>query len=358
MEAIELLKKYKKEVDKKLESYFQENIKKAKKTDPLAEQAVEMIRDFTLAGGKRLRPALVYYGYLAAGGEKNQEIIKASMSIELLHSFLLIHDDIIDRDELRHGIKTIHENFREIGEKIKSKMDPVHFGNSMAILVGDIAASMGNEILFVSEFSSEIKIEALKKLQAIVYITAPGEMVDVYLEAKGEATEGEIMRMYEGKTARYTFEGPLHLGAMLAGKNLEDSFLKQLTDYSIPLGNAFQLRDDILGIFGDEKKLGKPVGSDIAEGKQTLLTVKALERVGEGQKERLWSLLGKNDINKDEIEEFRKIIIETGALDYANNLCQELVKKALSSLEKINIKNEEAKVFLQGIADYIIKRQV
>lgn len=355
MEAIELLKAYQKRIQPYLEEFFKEKLQQAKEIDPLAEEAVAIIRDFTLSGGKRVRPALMYYGYLAAGGDDREKMVKTSMSIEMTHTFLLIHDDIIDKDELRHGTKTVHERYKDIAKKMFPKTDIAHFGNSMAMIAGDMAASMGSEIIFNANYDPAFIVKALDKLQRIVYVTIPGEMVDVVLEAKGEATEKDIMRMYEGKTARYTFEGPLHLGGVLAGA--DEEILKNFTNYAIPLGNAFQIRDDILGVFGEQKKLGKPVGSDIIEGKQTLLVVKTLELGSKSQKETIKKLLGKEDITKSEIEEFRRAIEESGALDYAYDVSKKLVEEALSALTDADIRDDEARTFFEGIAQFIIERQ-
>lgn len=355
MEALELLKKYKKTVDPCLKKYFEHRVKQAGKIDPLAKEAVKIIADFTLSGGKRIRPALVYYGYLAMGGKPGIEIIEASMGIELTHSFLLIHDDIIDRDETRHGTVTVHEQYKKIGKKIAPKKDSVHFGTAMAMVAGDMAAAMANEIIFNAKFPPEIIIKALDKLQDIVYVTIPGEMLDVVLEMKGSASEEEILRMYEGKTSRYTFEGPLHLGALFFGAGASE--LKHFSDYAIPLGKAFQIQDDILGVFGDEKKIGKPVGSDIIEGKQTILISKVLEKGNREQKNIIKKYLGKKDLSENELETFRRAIRESGSLEYSRDLSEKLVNESLRALDKIEFKNEEARIFLEGIARYIIERE-
>ncbi len=354
MQAIDLLKDYQRRLQPYLEEFFEEKIKQSKQVDPLATQTLKIIKKFVLSGGKRLRPALVYYGYLAAKGEKNEGIVKASISIELIHSFLLIHDDIIDRDDKRHGGETVHVTYKKMAKRFFPSADQEHFGNSMAIVAGDLAMMMGNEVLFNMDFPPEVILKALNKLQEIVYVTIPGEMVDVVLEAQGRATEEEIMRMYEGKTARYTFEGPLQLGAVLAGA--DERFVESLSAYAIPLGIAFQIRDDILGVFGDEKKLGKPVGSDIIEGKQTILVVKALEKGNRKQKTRVKALLGKTDLTQVEIEEFRQLVTETGALDYANKKCQDLIDESLEALGRLDLQSQEAKGFLEGIAQFIVKR--
>jgi len=356
MEVVETLKKYRHRVDPLLEDYFKRKIRQAKKIDPLAAETIEMIADFTLAGGKRIRPTLVYYGYLAAGGRDCPEIVEASMGIELLHSFLLIHDDIIDRDAMRHGVSTVHERYRRIGRRIAPKKDSLHFGNSMAMIAGDTASSMAYEIIFNAKFPPENIILALNKLQDIVYVTIPGEMLDVMMEVKGKATEKEILRMFEGKTSRYTFEGPLHLGAILASGN--EKLFTGFTKYSLPLGKAFQIRDDILGVFGSEKKTGKPVGSDVIEGKQTILLIKALEKGNRQQKADLKRYLGKSDLTPEELEEFRKIIRETGSLDYSQRLSQKLVGEAQRALGQIEFKDSSAREFLTALADYIIVREV
>ncbi len=356
MEAIELLKKYKKKVDPYLREYFKQKIKQAEEVDPLAKKAIQMIADFTLAGGKRIRPALIYYAYLASGGKSSQDIIEASMGIELTHSFLLIHDDIIDRDAKRHGVATIHERYKKIGQKIAPLKDSVHFGNSMAMIVGDVASAMANEIVFNVNFSKEVIIKALNKLQEIVYVTIPGEMLDVVMEYQGRTTEEEILRMFEGKTSRYTFEGPLHLGVILAGGNIKT--LQAFTEYSLPLGKAFQLRDDILGVFGDEKKIGKPVGSDIIEGKQTLLVLKALEKGNQEQKKIIKQCLGKKNLTKEELIKFKNILKQTGSLAYSQQLAQSFISESITALERVEFRNQEAKMFLTGIAHYIIEREV
>jgi geranylgeranyl diphosphate synthase type I len=357
--AIEMLKKYKKRLDPCLGEFFLAKKVQAKKIDPLALKTVEIIERFILSGGKRVRPALVYYGYLAAGGKDEKEIVRASMSIELIHAFLLIHDDIIDRDDTRHGIETVHETYRAWGKILGLvENEAIHFGNSMAIITGDYAHTMANEILYTIDFEAKIVLDALRKIQSIVARTIPGEMIDVLMGAKRSATEKEIMRMHEGKTARYTFEGPLHLGATLAGKKDDLKLMKAFSAYALPVGKAFQIRDDILGVFGDEKKLGKSVGADIIEGKQTLLVLRALKNGDKAQVGEIRRLLGKKDLTLGEIEIFRQIIKETGSLKYSQELAEKLVAESLLALRGVQFANSEAKKFLEGIAEYIIKREV
>jgi len=365
MDAKKELLDYKKKVDRRLAEYFAKRIQEAKKIDPLAVQAVKNIRDLTLAGGKRLRAAFMYWGYKAAQPsprlrrasrrDDDEAIIKASMSIELTNIFLLIHDDIIDRDDFRHGVKTIHKRYEKLARQFYKKTNPVHFGDSMALVIGDMAAAAGNEIIFNSRFPAERILAALDKLQDIVSVTVGGELMDVVLEARRKATEKEILKVHENKTAKYTVEGPLHLGALLAGADKKT--LDAFSAYAIPVGIGFQIQDDILGIFGNEKKLGKPVGSDLRKGVQTLLITKALENGSRQQRQWIQNMMGNPEAGEREIEEFKKIVIDTGSLEYSKNFSQKLIKQGRDAIEKGDIP-QNAKEFLSGIADYLMNREV
>ncbi|MDD5489646.1 MAG: polyprenyl synthetase family protein [Candidatus Moranbacteria bacterium] len=364
MDAKIELQNYKKVLDRKLARYFAKKLEEMQGIGPSAKDIVKSIRDMVLAGGKRMRANFIRYGYLVArpqqAGEAGKpeeckKIIEASMSIELTHIFLLIHDDIIDRDDFRHGVQTIHKKYERLAKRFFKKTDPKHFGDSMAIVAGDMAAAFGNEIIFNSRFSPERKQKALLKLQEIVANTVSGEILDVMLEAKGRATEKEILEVHRNKTAKYTVEGPLHLGALLAGA--DDRVLRVLSKYAVPVGIAFQIQDDILGAFGNEKKLGKPVCSDLREGKQTLLVAKALENGDMKQRKLVKKLLGNKNVSESDIESFRRAIRETGSLEYSQNLAKKYVEEGKAAIEKSGF-NEDAKDFLIGIADYIVKREV
>jgi geranylgeranyl diphosphate synthase type I len=350
------LKIFKEKVDPEIKIFFEKAIAESKKEKLVVTDALKQVEKITLSGGKRLRPALMCWGYLGVGGKDEKEIIKTSVSIELIHIFLLIHDDIIDNDKTRHGQETIHTQYARIGKVIsKGKRESTHFGNSMGIVVGDIVAGLGNQILFRANFPAKLVIKALHQLQGIVAMVAVGEAQDVIIEHRRLATETEVMDMYKNKTAKYTIEGPLHLGAILGGA--DEDVLKKITEFSVPIGTAFQIQDDILGIFGNEKKIGKPVGSDIREGKQTILVVKALEKANREQKNILNKVLGKKDLNKKEIEAFKKVIKDTGSLKYAQALAQKLILEGKESLGDLKF-NKKYKNLLFGIADYMAEREI
>ena len=357
MQIEEELKNFKARLDPKIDAYFDKVLKESIKEDDLVTEALQHAKQIVLAGGKRLRSAFMYYGYIGAGGTEEEKILDASMSVELIHSFLLVHDDIIDRDDIRHGVPTLHRRYADFGRRFFPEKDVEHFGNSIAIIMGDMLYSFGNDIIFCADFPKERVFEALSKVQHIVSLTVVGQARDIYMEYKREATEEEILNMYKNKTAKYTVEGPLHMGAILAGCSQE--LLDGFTAYATPLGIAFQIQDDILGVFGTTKRLGKPVGSDIQEGKITILVSRAMQNGSTKDKKRLKVLLSLGTEMQDEdIEEFREIIIRTGALEGAKKLADQYIEEgeaALGAIEKLV--NPRTFDFLSSVAKYMTQRE-
>ncbi len=357
MQIEEELKSFKVRLDPLIEAYFEHVKENGLKEDALVAEALDHAKEIVLAGGKRLRSAFMYYGYLGAGGTEKEKMLKTSMSVELIHSFLLVHDDIIDRDDVRHGVPTLHRRYATLGKRFFGPIDTDHFGMSIAIIMGDMLYSFGNDIIFTSEFSKERIFRALSRLQNIVSFTVVGQARDIYMEYKKEATEEEILNMYRNKTAKYTVEGPLHLGAILAGA--EEDLLTAFSEYAIPVGIAFQIQDDILGIFGSEKRIGKPVGSDIEEGKITILVARALKNGTSEQKKRLKEILARGPaLTENEQKEFRAILVDTGAFQEVKELAQSYIVSGEKALEVLKSKvTPEAYEFLAGVAQYMTHRE-
>lgn len=353
MDIMKELAVFKKAIDRELETILDEVIAETKKKDRFIASVLTYFKKTVLAGGKRLRPALLYYGYRAAGGKNRAAILRAAASIELVHAFMLMHDDIVDRDDLRHGMKTVHARYRTIAGKIFPKKDAAHFSFSLALVLGDFVYAFGNRVLFSTPFPPYLIVRALKRLQEIVSLTWVGETQDVYMEYRGKASEKEILSMYENKTARYTFEGPLQLGAILAGA--PDSFLEKISAAALPLGIAFQIYDDILGIFGSEKEIGKPVGSDIREGKITLLAMRARKKSNRAERAIIDDLLGKENLSRDDLERFRSVMISTGALADVKNMAHDHVAQGKRHLMRMRLPREPGE-FLLGVADYLSAR--
>jgi len=355
MDFRKFLMEFKKRVDVEIEIFFDEKIAEISKEDPWVTEGMRYVKKLVLQGGKRIRPALVYWGYKACGGLEEERILKVCVGIELVHIFLLIHDDIIDQSDRRHGIETVNFWSERQGQKKFIEKDLRRFGNSMAIVLGDITYAWANRAFIEAGFTPEQTLKVLELLQKIVSMTCIGESQDVVIEYETKATEMEILQMYHNKTAKYTFEGPLHLGAILAGAGNEK--LTDFSDYGIPVGVAFQIQDDILGIFGSEDKLGKSTASDIIEGKKTILTARVFSNGNIFQRERIDYLLGKRDITSEEISEFQEIIMDSGALKYAKEKARKYIKKAKIAIDKSDI-SMEAKEFLVNLAEYILKRDI
>lgn len=344
---------YKKQLNPFLSAYFAEKIREAAEIHPETTALVEEVRRFVQNGGKRVRPAFTYAAYIACGGRAHEAILYASAAVEVVHAFALIHDDIIDSSPLRRGHPSAHKVFEDFHKKRGFTGSSPFFGISAAILAGDLALSFADELLNTSPFPSERIRKAknyfdINKKQVIL-----GEYLDVIASCKKQVTEADVLKILEYKTAKYTVERPLHIGAALAGAS-EDVY-KTLSEYGIPLGQAFQIQDDILGTFGREEELGKPTDSDIKEGKRTILIVKAYEFCNLSERKILDHVLGNKKATSSQIESVRLIIKRSGAFDYSNDFANKLLLQAKRSIENANL-TKDGKGYLLQAADYLIER--
>ncbi len=346
------LKKHQKLIDQRLVIFFDEKERELKKVSDLAVKMCREIRDFTLRDGKRLRPILVYYGYLAGHGKNKKAILDASIFAELSHSYLLIHDDIIDRDKIRRGGPTMHKSYEQ--KYAKTAKNSEYLGISGAIMAGDLASAFAYEILTDSKFSPVLKEKAVKKMNQVLSDVICGETMDIFAGLNSGIKKGDILKILEYKTARYTIEGPLYIGAILAGA--PENILKILSQFAIPLGIAFQLKDDILGMFGNMKVTGKSASSDIKEGKRTLLIVETLRLADKKQKKEIFKALGDPNATEKQLKNVREIIKNTGALDKISRKATEFAARASGIIEKSDLA-KEIKQFLIGMSDYILERE-
>jgi len=345
MGAKDYLKSYSQKADKVLDSFFKTKKTLAMKIDPDLANILQVFQDYS-KGGKKVRGALTVLGYEACGGENVKAILPVSCGIELFHNFLLIHDDIIDRDSERRGKPTVHA--------IYAKMRGEHYGSSKAIIIGDVGAFLAYELLLSSDFSKERTLEAVRKLDEFLLKTAYGQLLDIDYDFKKAVTWDDILKVRTYKTAYYTIVMPLTVGAILAGANKGQ--FSAIEKYGIPLGIAFQLVDDILGVFGSTRKTGKSNLSDIRDGKKTFLYAKALELVGAPEKKFLKRWYGAGDVGEKQTREIKKIIVSSGALDYSQKLAEKLVIKGKRYVPKITMDKKYQKV-LESLADFIITRE-
>lgn len=346
-----------KEINNGLDAFFEEKMRsvKAGGMPPQFLEAIDNVRMFMMRGGKRLRPVLFYYGYVMAGGKREEEVLRCSLATEFLHAYFLIHDDIIDQDNMRHGGPSLHYKYQKDYEKEFVGKDVEHFGVSIAIIVGDVVSTWGYEILMECCFENDRKLAAFEKLTRIDEETSIGQIMDEFLEMGKAADENVIYEMQKYKTAKYSVCGPIQLGAILAGAGKAE--LDFIEKFSIPLGIAYQIRDDVLGVFGDDYKTGKSVGADIREGKKTLLIFYALEHASAEEKEFLLSCLGDENLSGEKLTRVREIIVNCGSLQYSEDRINELAEEFLDNLRSGEEKFVSRYAILEDVADYMLQRK-
>ncbi len=296
-------------------------------------------------------------GYKAVGGKDDEKIFPASTSVEALQTYLLIHDDIMDQDELRRGGPTLHKMYRKFHEENKYRGDSKRFGETLGINAGDLANSYAVDQLVKSDFPAERKIKALRKLENIHRHTGFGQVLDVMFNFRKTANveESDTDQVYKLKTAHYTIAGPLELGAILGGGTEEQ--IEALKEYGMKAGRAFQLSDDLLVMYGDEEKIGKHVGTDLEEGNKTIPILKAYEMGNKEQKQKIKDAMGNKNLSKEEVQKIGEIIEETGAYEYCKQKVEKLAKEGKQAIKNAENIDPEIKEFLLGIADYIIARE-
>lgn len=319
----ELGKKFLKEYFEKsspiINSYLEEEVKKAGALGELPKEALERFHDI-VKGGKRLRGALVVLGYLAFGGKNIPAIYDLSTFIELYHSGILVHDDLMDNDSFRRGMPTLHKLYEARGKALGVKQDKRLYGDSIAICVGDAAFYMSWEKILYSDFPADLKIKASQIYTKYSIRLVHGQELDVTITGAKDLRESDVLNVIWTKSGEYTSLLPLLMGATLAGADLNSKQAKALENYARCFGWAFHIQDDILGMFGNEEELGKPVGSDIREGKNTLFMLHLSKHGTKEQLEFKSKVLGNQSITRSDVEMMRKILRESGSFDYVNNL--------------------------------------
>lgn len=311
---------------------------------PLAD-AVEA---FVLGGGKRLRPAFAYWGYRGAGGIDTEEVATALAALEFVQASALIHDDLIDRSDTRRGEPAVHLRFAARHRSADWDGDPDGFGDAAAILLGDLCLVWSDELLHSAGLDPHTIARARPVFDQMRTEVTVGQYLDVLTQATGDTSVERAGQVARYKSAKYTVERPLLLGAALADATPEVH--AAYSAYGLPLGEAFQLRDDVLGIFGDPAQTGKPAGDDLREGKRTYLVAAALEMVGTVDREVLLDGLGDSDLDDAGVARLRELIGASGALGRAEQRIQELTDTALAALSTVDLDTEAH----QALADLAI----
>jgi geranylgeranyl diphosphate synthase, type I len=315
--------------------------------DPDLAEPFSALRDLVLAGGKRLRPAFCHWAYVGAGGDPDDPaVIDAGAALELLHTFALVHDDIMDGSATRRGTDTIHVLF-EAGHALDGwRGEARRFGEGVAILVGDLAFVYADQLLAGAPPAAHVVFTELR-----VEVNV-GQYLDLLGTARGQADAARARRISRFKSGKYTVERPLHLGAALAGRL--DDLAGPLSAYGLPLGEAFQLRDDLLGVFGDEDVTGKPVGEDLREGKPTLLYALAMEQATPADAAVLCRY-GAPDLDEDDVAALQDVLLTSGAVEAVEGSIDRLVGEAVEALDGAGL-DAGAREALVELAFYVAGR--
>jgi geranylgeranyl diphosphate synthase type I len=315
-------------------------------TDPMAE-----IRRLVLSGGKRLRPAFCQWAFVGAGGDPDDElIVDAGAAFELMHAFALFHDDVMDDAGSRRGEPTTHTVFT--GRHIAGGWagDARRFGDGMAILIGDLAFVYSDQLMAGANATAwrvwnELRIEL-----------NVGQVLDMLGSVQGLRDVSQAERICRYKSGKYTIERPLHLGAALAAPDRFDALAPLLSAYGLPLGDAFQMRDDVMGAFGCPETTGKPVGGDLREGKPTPLLGRALA-VADPAQRRVLAGIGRPNMTDAEVAEIQQVIVDTGALADLEATIVRLTGEALAALERLDLIGGAADE-LAALAEFVSQREL
>lgn len=327
----------------------QEQRYRAMPVDPAGQvqwqEAISTLRAF-LAGGKRLRPAFCYWGWRGAGGDPDDDgVISAAAALELLHAFALIHDDIIDASDTRRGAPSLHRRHAELHRRSGLRGSPELFGTSVALLLGDLCLAWYHELLGAGGLAPHRYREAAPVVSQQLSELVLGQYLDVAGEARPAQSVDGATTVIHYKTAKYTVERPLHLGGILAGASPQ--LLEGYSDYAMPLGEAFQLRDDVLGAFGDARMTGKPVGDDLRDRKATVLLAITRRRASGAQLRALDELFG-DPVGDAEVARLQEIIADSGALAECERRIAERTRTAREALAALPVP-AQARSVLEGL---------
>jgi geranylgeranyl diphosphate synthase, type I len=295
------------------------------------ETLTEAAHSFVLDTGKRLRPAFCYWGARAAGAPDKDSLVAAAASLELLHACALVHDDVIDRSAMRRGRPAVHEHFARLHEARGWSGAPDAYGDAIAVLLGDLFLVWAEMMINGSGIGDPALARARPVLDLMRVELMAGQYLDVTEQALGGGSLERALRVTRYKTAKYTVERPLHLGAAIGDAPPE--LVAAMSGYGLPLGEAFQLRDDLLGVFGDPDLTGKPAGDDLREGKRTVLIALAVEAADPAGRSALSAGLGDPALDKRGVERLREIISAGGAPVRVEAMISDRVGTAVAALE-------------------------
>ncbi|ANW16759.1 polyprenyl synthetase family protein [Streptomyces clavuligerus] len=312
-------------------------------------EVVQTLRNFVFAGGKRLRPLLCICGWYAGGGAGDMAaVVQAAASLEMFHAFALIHDDLMDHSDTRRGKPTVHRSLAAHHSALRGQEAASHLGTGGAILVGDLALAWSDELLHTAGLTPDRLAAVLPVIDGMRTEVMYGQYLDLCAAGDPTLDLDAALTVARYKTAKYTCERPLHIGASLAGAGL--AVLEACTAYALPLGEAFQLRDDLLGVYGAPEQTGKPVLDDLRGAKHTVLLALALQRADAAQRKVLHLLLGNPGLDEHDAVRIRGILTATGARAEVERLIRNRHAQAHQALDQASFPPSTART-LRRIAD-------
>lgn len=340
-------------VEQALTDFFGTRHDSVAELGPVFAESVEALEAFTLRGGKRTRPGFAWMGWLGAGGDPASSeaaaVLRACSALELVQACALIHDDIIDCSRTRRRFPTVHVDFEQRHQRAAWSGDSAHYGESVAILLGDLALAWADDMVHDAGLDPAALARFAPVWARMRTEVLGGQLLDVHGEASGDESVTAALRINRYKTAAYTVERPLHLGAALA--DADSGLIAAYRTYGTDIGIAFQLRDDLLGVFGDPAVTGKPSGDDLREGKRTVLVAEALQRAGEADPaaaRTLRTAIG-TDLTEEQVGELRALLVELGAVDAVEARITALTDQGLTAIEASSA-TPEAKTRLRDMA--------
>lgn len=344
-----MLWEIKNKIDLELKKYLAE-IDKIYSLSSLSPVIYNNIKEFALREGKRIRPCLFIIGYKAFSGKTPSGLYRSAVSLELLHDFMLIHDDIIDKSDTRRGKPSMHIM---LNRNLKGRKNIKFDGKDLAIAIGDIIYAFSIHSFLAVKESPLRKETALKKLIEAAIYTGSGEFIELLSGIKDmdKINKADIYKIYDFKTANYTFASPLCVGAILAGAKSKQ--YKKLFEYGTYLGRAFQIKDDIIGLFGKESDIGKPNLTDIKEAKKTILIWYAYNKSDAKDRKTIQRIFRNKNSGQRELSEIRKIVTKSNALEYAKNEILSCRNKASNTLRGLVLR-KKYKDFLESYSRKVL----
>ena len=325
--------------------------------DELGPDAARLLAEARAAvsGGKRLRAAFCYWGFRAVRvPEDDQALVRACAALELLHASALVHDDYMDASDTRRGRPATHRTFESQHRSSGWRGDPAQYGAAAAILLGDLLLAWSDQMLRRCGLPHDAVGRALDVFDLCRSEVIAGQFLDVSVQARGRADVDTAMTVLRFKSAKYSIQRPLHIGAALAGA--DETAMHVLGSFGLPLGEAFQLRDDLLGVFGDPQVTGKPAGDDLVEGKRTVLVALALDAAQRDDAALLDASLG-TALAPEQVERLREVIDASGAQAQVEEVIEALSDRALQTLRGARI-DEHARGVLEELAAAATQRAV